>query len=409
MYNPTVSFVIPCYKLAHLLSECVTSILTQTYADFEIIIMDDCSPDNTAEVARSFRDPRVKYVRNEQNLGHLRNYNRGISLSCGKYVWLISADDYLRRPHALQRYVHLMERHPRVGYTFCPGVGVTNDKETGVLGCYRNRDCIVKGHTFLKRLLASNFIVAASVMVRRECYENISLFPLEAACAGVQVDMGWLGDWYLWCVFALYFDVGYFWEPMVCYREHDLAMSSSITRRDNVENCAASEVGMLWMMRQKASELGLTHVSKECLRAVADQYARHGASKQYRSSTYCMSIEQFEASIRRSTDIETERKRIRARFLQGAGDKFYFAGDRVSAHTAYLAALHNDIRLTKVYAKLLLSLLGTPGHYVRRLLSHRGWGASSVGSESRATAAAAQTAEWSNGTSTYSSRQGNNL
>jgi glycosyltransferase involved in cell wall biosynthesis len=57
--------------------------------------MDDCSPDNTPEVARSLQDPRVKHIRNNPNLGHLRNYNKGISLSRVKYVWLISADDYL--------------------------------------------------------------------------------------------------------------------------------------------------------------------------------------------------------------------------------------------------------------------------------------------------------------------------
>src|ERR1700758_36533 len=91
--TPMVSFVVPCYKLAHFLSDCVHSILAQTCGDFEVLILDDCSPDNTAEVARSFRDSRVHYVRNENNLGNLRNYNKGIGLSRGRYVWLISADD----------------------------------------------------------------------------------------------------------------------------------------------------------------------------------------------------------------------------------------------------------------------------------------------------------------------------
>src|SRR5258706_15476525 len=103
MQNPTVSFVVPCYKLAHLLPECVHSILGQTYGDFEVLIMDDHSPDNTAEVAQAIKDPRVRYIRNDPNLGSLRNYNKGIGLARGKYVWLISADDYLRRPHVLER------------------------------------------------------------------------------------------------------------------------------------------------------------------------------------------------------------------------------------------------------------------------------------------------------------------
>src|SRR5437660_6803256 len=102
MHTPTVSFVVPCYKLAHVLQECVDSVLSQTYSDIEVLIMDDCSPDNTIEVANSFQDPRVKHVRNAQNLGPLRNYNKGIKMSRGKYVWLISADEYLRCPDILR-------------------------------------------------------------------------------------------------------------------------------------------------------------------------------------------------------------------------------------------------------------------------------------------------------------------
>src|SRR5208283_2490112 len=80
MTPPTVSFIVPCYKLAHLLPNCVHSILMQTYRDFEVLIMDDCSPDATPQVAQSFQDPRVKHIRNDPNLGHLRNYNHGIGL-----------------------------------------------------------------------------------------------------------------------------------------------------------------------------------------------------------------------------------------------------------------------------------------------------------------------------------------
>src|SRR6267378_796708 len=119
--HPKVSFVVPCYRLAHLLPECINSILSQTFVDFEILIMDDCSPDDTPKVAQSFQDPRVRHVRNEPNLGHLRNYNKGIDLALGKYVWLISADDYLRRPYVLRRYIDLLDRHPHVGYAFCSG------------------------------------------------------------------------------------------------------------------------------------------------------------------------------------------------------------------------------------------------------------------------------------------------
>src|ERR1017187_9068685 len=115
MQTPTVSFIVPCYKLAHFLSDCIQSILCQTYQDFEILIMDDCSPDHTPEVVRAFQDVRVRHIRNHENLGHLRNYNKGIGLASGRYVWLISADDQLRRAYILERYVKLLAAHPNVG------------------------------------------------------------------------------------------------------------------------------------------------------------------------------------------------------------------------------------------------------------------------------------------------------
>ena len=154
MPTPTVSFVVPCYKLAQFLPECINSILSQTYANFEILIMDDHSPDNTAEVAASFQDERVRYIRNDPNLGHLQNYNKGITLSRGKYVWLISADDYLRKPYLLEKYVHLLDNHPNVGYAFCQGVGVRDGIDTRVLGAGLGgkRDRIIPGREFLKSL-----------------------------------------------------------------------------------------------------------------------------------------------------------------------------------------------------------------------------------------------------------------
>ena len=361
--TPTVSFIVPCYKLAHLLPECITSILNQSYRDFEVLVMDDCSPDATPAVAASFHDPRVIHVRNQSNLGHLRNYNKGISMSRGKYVWLISADDRLRQPSILERYVGVMEANPKVGYVFCAGVGVKNGEETGTLSYsrYDNCDRIVKGHVFLKRLLYQNVVLAASAMARRECYEQIGAFPVEAVWAGRPVDMGWIGDWYLWCMFALFMDVGYLADPMVCYREHDLSMTETVTRQENIDQCSASEIGMLWMVRQRANQLRMKSVSKECLRAVAYAYAQHGASKQYRRSVSLMSSDQVEESLCRSTDSERERNWIRARYLAGMADELRVRKQRSSATQLYLAALKRDPLMLKVYAKLLCVLLGKPG------------------------------------------------
>ncbi len=344
---PNVSFVVPCYKLAHLLPECIDSILAQTYTDFEVLIMDDCSPDSTPEVARSFKDRRVQHIRNEPNLGHLRNYNKGISLSRGKYVWLISADDYLRSHDLLRRYVEVLEADAKVGYAFCPGFGVGVGFDTQIMGCYsvrNDRDRIIPGHVLLKKLLRGNFLLTASGMVRRECYEKISVFPL---------DMPWAGDWYLWAVFALHFDVGYFAEPMVCYRKHELSMTNALFQK-GAELCCEEDVAVLWRVKEKADEAGLRNASAECLDALGEVYARNIASSRYGMSRPSLSLELFEESLVRHCANDPERSRVRARVYAGMGNEYYWQGKLGLAKKHYQEAIKSDPRLLSIYIKILL-------------------------------------------------------
>jgi glycosyltransferase involved in cell wall biosynthesis len=362
--TPAVSFIVPCYKLGHLLGECIDSILSQSYGNFEVLIMDDCSPDNTAEVARSFQDPRVKHIRNEPNLGHLRNYNKGISLARGKYIWLISADDYLRKPYILRRYVDLLDVRPNVGYAICAGYGVNKGVETELLGYYTawgDRDRIIPGHVMLKRLLRSNFVLVASGMARRECYTNISYFPL---------DMPWCGDWYLWCLFALHFDVAYFAEPMVCYRQHDLSMTNSLWQNSALA-CCEEEAAVPWGLKRKADEIGALKVSKECLDALGEVYARNIARKRHGVSE-SLTIEQFEESLRKNCKSETERTRVRTRVCAGLGNEYYWQAQLAMAKQYYRMALERDPWIFSIYLKRFLLSLGRPGDYVRgAILSFR--------------------------------------
>jgi len=366
MRRPAVSFIVPCYKLAHLLPDCLESILRQSFQDFEVFVMDDCSPDHTASVARSFEDPRIRYVRNESNIGHLRNYNKGITLSQGKYVWLISADDFLRRPYVLKRYVDLLNRHPRVGYVFCPGFGVRDGAETRVLGRYeyrRDRDRVFNGHALLTKLLRSNFILAPSSLVRRECYDKLGLFEL---------GFPWCGDWYLWCLFALHYDVAYCAEPMVCYREHhQLSMTTKLTG-EKLEACAAEEIAVVWAIREHALDAGYAELAAQCLLAIAETYGRIMASDRYREVECFMNFDYFEASLQGRRMTGTERRTLAAQVLMRVGNECYWNGEHEHAATFYERALRLDPWMMSTRAKLFLLTMGRSGDYVRRaLLAHR--------------------------------------
>jgi hypothetical protein len=355
--QPTVTFIVPCYKLAHLLKQCIDSILSQTYDDFEVLIMDDCSPDDTPAVARSFSDPRVVYVRNEPNLGHVRNYNKGVGLARGKYVWLISADDYLRRPYVLRRYVELMEQNPRVGYVFCSGVGVRDGQETGLIEYSRcgERDWVLPGPKWLLRMLHANRVLAASAMARRDCYETLGAYPLE---------MPWANDWYMWSLFALHHDVAYFDEPMVCYRQHDLSMTTQLTL-SKATACCEEEILICWSIKQRADRAGLRQVSREALCAVSEMYATNATALRFGRSQPILTIEQVQESICRSTESEAERKLVRARVFALIGSAHYWRGDRASAAKWYDAALRIDPLQVSVAVKRALISLGAAGDFFR--------------------------------------------
>jgi len=355
--TPAVSFVVPCYKLAHLLSDCVRSILIQSFGDFEILIMDDCSPDNTAEVAQSFHDDRVQHIRNQPNLGHLRNYNKGIGLARGKYVWLISADDRLRRDYVLERYVDLMELNPKVAYVFCPAMGLFETRETRVIHSHGTQNFIANGRDFLiKKLLNANEVAAPAGMVRKDCYDKLGAFPL---------DMPWGGDWYLWCLFALHYDVAYLAEPMVNYRTHELSMTNTLMATAP-RLCTNDDLVLQWRIKQKAEEAGCAAVVKRCRHMIAYEYARDMDLQRYEGQSSRMTVQEAEESVHRFAANRHEERLIRARIQACLGDQRFWRNDSGAALRSYLRALRHDPAMLGVWAKCLLLGAGGLGTRVRQ-------------------------------------------
>jgi glycosyltransferase involved in cell wall biosynthesis len=115
----SVSVIIPCYNYAHFLRECIESVLSQPGVVVQILIIDDASSDNTAEVAAELaaHNSCVEYRRHEKNWGHIATYNDGLDWANGDYIVLLSADDLLT-PGSLKRATQLMDDHPEVGFVY---------------------------------------------------------------------------------------------------------------------------------------------------------------------------------------------------------------------------------------------------------------------------------------------------
>lgn len=117
MNHPLISVIIPVYNQADFLAHAVQSVLDQTYPLFEIIVVDDASPDHTPEVVRSFRDDRIRYIRHEENRHLAASRNTGIHAARGEIIALLDADDYFH-PQKLAAHAAFLAQHPEVGVTY---------------------------------------------------------------------------------------------------------------------------------------------------------------------------------------------------------------------------------------------------------------------------------------------------
>jgi glycosyltransferase involved in cell wall biosynthesis len=117
MTSPKVSVIIPTYNGARLLGEAIQSVLDQTYPDFELIVVNDASPDNTSEIMPRFDDPRIRYIVHEKNQGVDRSRYTGLSASTGEIIAFLDQDDFFH-PEKLEAHVAYLEQHPEVGFTY---------------------------------------------------------------------------------------------------------------------------------------------------------------------------------------------------------------------------------------------------------------------------------------------------
>jgi glycosyltransferase involved in cell wall biosynthesis len=117
--TPRVSVMIPTFNYGHFLDETIRSVLSQTYNDYELIIVDNGSTDNTdAIVGKYLSDPRIRYFKNQTNIGLVGNWNKSLEHSRGEYLKYLCADDKFR-PQLLEKYVALMDQFPKVSMVAC--------------------------------------------------------------------------------------------------------------------------------------------------------------------------------------------------------------------------------------------------------------------------------------------------
>ena len=176
MDNPLVSVLVTVYKQGRYVRETLESVLSQTYRNWDMIVTDDHSPDNSLEEIRKVSDPRMRIVARPQNSG-LANIPRNemIRASRGKYLAFLDGDD-VWLPEKLERQVHFMEENTDYPFSHVACLVVDPDgKDLYVRNGGRyppNGDCF-------RALMEKCFICTSTVMVRRDFLEEVGLFSEE--------------------------------------------------------------------------------------------------------------------------------------------------------------------------------------------------------------------------------------
>ena len=266
------------YNYGRYLARVLDSILGQTMADFEVIVIDDCSRDDSAEIVRDYlTDPRVRFVRHEQNAGYVSSLIEGTEvLSRGTYAMVVSADDLVVSPRAFEQQVAALDRQPLAAFSFSAFQRMT--AETGeILGTHRSfdEDGLLPGAEFLRAYITGKDIqvLHSGCMFRLASYRE---------AGGYRRDFRYAVDFALWQMLATIGDVAYVAEPLYPYGIHASQMSSSATgvRRSTAEVLASIEASCA-----SAAEHGLVHVGlleqalDYCLFSVAVDDAFAGRSR----------------------------------------------------------------------------------------------------------------------------------
>jgi glycosyltransferase involved in cell wall biosynthesis len=210
--TPEISVLMTTYNREDYLSVAIESVLSSTFKDFELIIVDDGSKDQTVSIAKGYamKDDRVKVFVNEKNLGDYPNRNKAASLAKGRYLKYVDADDYMY-PWALEVLFKSMESFPEAGWGLC---SLDQNNQQPYPFCLKT-DEIFTYHNFKSSLFHK---APLSSIIKKDIFEQVGGFSGKRQ----------MGDTEMWHILSLRYPVVLMPHGMVWYRVHDAQESAQI-------------------------------------------------------------------------------------------------------------------------------------------------------------------------------------
>jgi glycosyltransferase involved in cell wall biosynthesis len=244
-----VSIFIPAYNAERFIAQTIESVLAQTYPEYELIIINDNSTDNTAQVLQQYQHhPKVKIFRNQHNKGVSPTSNIGIKLAQGDLIIKLDADDFYE-PEYLATVVEFFEAHQDVGLVFS-GVNLLHSDGRREPEMKFLNSGVWSREEFLPTLLELCILRAPTICVRRCCYEKLGGFIEEMSAHA---------DWEMWVRIAANYRVGYIARLLANYR---LSYGSNHTVQSMLDGRSIYDM-RLWLSLLAANKLSYNLTEKE--------------------------------------------------------------------------------------------------------------------------------------------------
>jgi len=207
-----VSVIIPTHNRAECLRSAITSVLNQTFQNFEIIVIDDASRDHTQEVIADLNNARIKVIHNQVSKGAAGSRNIGIMKSSGEYVAFLDDDDEWL-PEKLKIQTYLLDSSPPEVGGVCTGRFIIEKTDGRVLSMYNPE---------ISDLSKGNFITTSSLLLRRDCFEKCGLFD---------ESMPTCSDYDMWIRISKHFSFKIIKNALVNYSIHEDRLTSNYEKR----------------------------------------------------------------------------------------------------------------------------------------------------------------------------------
>lgn len=216
MSRPTVSVIIPTYNRANLLKRAIASVLNQKFEDFELIVVDDASSDNTPRVVESINDGRIRYIRLKKNSGGPVARNTGIKKARGRFIALLDDDDEWL-PNRLELQIRKFEELDSEFGVVYGGFYYVSHQDGRTLG---ERVPEYRGDIYNK-LLKENFIGSPTLLIRKKCFKKVGLFDPKLSSSQ---------DWDMWLRIAKYYKFDYVDKIIAKYYVHGRQISFNMEK-----------------------------------------------------------------------------------------------------------------------------------------------------------------------------------